>query len=47
MPPVCRDPLTPGPLGPGTGAPWTPAASSFLAAAPGVHAELVGLLRRV
>lgn len=29
------------------GAPWTPAAPSFLAAAPGVHAELVGLLRPV
>ncbi|WP_033218261.1 inositol monophosphatase family protein [Kitasatospora phosalacinea] len=29
------------------GAPWTPAAPSFLAAAPGAHAELVALLRQV
>ncbi|MFF4338392.1 inositol monophosphatase family protein [Kitasatospora sp. NPDC001540] len=29
------------------GAPWTPAATSFLAAAPGVHAELVAVLRQV
>ncbi|BAJ28262.1 MULTISPECIES: inositol monophosphatase family protein [Kitasatospora] len=29
------------------GEPWTPAARSFVAAAPGAHAELLGLLRAV